>query len=214
MQPRFPGCETKAPQIMQYAISKAEINQLPLLQLSEAVHVVREDSEVEAALTALAQNDLLGFDTETRPAFRKGQHYLPSLLQLAGRDAVYLFQLRKLRDLGPLFSLLEDASLLKAGISIRADQAELQGLHPFEPAGFCDVGKMAKTKGFRNTGLRPLAALLLGQRVGKGAQVTNWARDPLTPRQITYAAIDAWVSRRLYQAVLDAPANPEPKRRR
>ena len=199
---------------MQYAISKAEINQLPLLQFSEAVHVIRKDSELEAALIGLADNDLLGFDIETRPAFRKGQCYLPSLLQLAGREAVYLFQLRRLTDLRPLFALLEDARLLKAGVSIRHDLAELQGLQPFEPAGFCDLGKMAKAKGFRNTGLRPLAALLLGLRVGKGAQVTNWARDQLTPRQITYAAIDAWVSRRLYQAVLDAPVNPEPKIRR
>jgi ribonuclease D len=199
---------------MRYAISKTEINQLPLLQCSVAVHLIREDSELEAALAAVAENDLLGFDTETRPAFRKGQCYSPSLLQLAGCDAVYLFQLRRLTDLGPLFSLLEDERLLKAGISIRADQAALQGLRAFEPAGFCDIGRMARAKGFRNTGLRPLAALLLGQRISKGAQVTNWARDALTPRQIAYAATDAWVSRRLYQAVLDAPTNPEPDSRR
>ena len=143
---------------MQYAISKIEINKLPLLQFSSAIHVIREDCEVEAALGDVGRNDLLGFDIETRPAFRKGQRYRPSLLQLAGRDAVYLFQLRRLTDLGPLFSLLEDANLLKAGVSTRADQAQLQGLHAFEPAGFCDIGHMAKAKGFRNTGLRPLAA--------------------------------------------------------
>ena len=74
-------------QLMRYAISKAEINQLPLLKCSAAVHLVREDSELEEALATVAENDLLGFDTETRPAFRKGQCYPPSLLQLAGSDA-------------------------------------------------------------------------------------------------------------------------------
>lgn len=194
---------------MQYAISKSEINDKSLLEYEGPIHVIRDDADVEAAIADLAGESLLGFDTETRPSFRKGESYLPSLLQLCGEGDPYLFQLQKLSDLKPVFSLLANPEVDKVGVAIRRDVEELKELQSFKPAGFHDVGHMAEKKGFRNTGLRPLTALLLDRRISKGAQVSNWAADELNQKQLVYAATDAWVSRKLYLAMLDATPNPE-----
>ncbi|MCC5848901.1 MAG: 3'-5' exonuclease domain-containing protein 2 [Verrucomicrobia bacterium] len=199
---------------MQYAISKQEINQKPLMEFQGDVRLIREPGEVSGALAeiaeAMATEPILGFDTETRPAFRKGEAYLPSLLQLAVADRAWLFQLKRLGDLGDLFAVLADPAVTKAGVAVSRDVDELRELCVFKPAGFADVGHMAEQRGFRNTGLRPLTALLLDHRISKGAQVSNWAAEQLTDKQIVYAATDAWISRKLYLAVKDLPLrNPD-----
>ncbi|MGA0333879.1 MAG: 3'-5' exonuclease domain-containing protein 2, partial [Kiritimatiellia bacterium] len=167
---------------MQYAITKAEINEKPLLEYSGPYSLIRTDEELEQILPRLEAETLLGFDTETRPAFRKGESYLPSLLQLGGAEEVWMFQIQKIRDLRPLFRILADPAIVKAGVAIQRDVQELRDLQEFEPAGFRDVGKMAEKLRFRNTGLRPLAALLLDGRISKGAQVSNWASDVLSAK--------------------------------
>lgn len=149
-------------------------------------------------LPGIGTEILLGFDTETRPAFRKGESYPPSLLQLAGETHVWLFQLRKLGDVKPLFALLANPEIRKAGVAITRDLEELREVSEFKPEGFQDLGVMAENLGFRNTGLRPLSALLLGGRISKGAQVSNWAADSLSRKQELYAATDAWISRELF----------------
>jgi len=184
---------------MRVSITKDEINEKPLLAYTGKISLVSDETALEAALPDLKKETLLGFDTETRPAFRKGESYLPSLLQLGGESEVWIFQLQKLNDLTALFSVLADPGVLKTGVAIERDVLELKELQAFQPAGFKDVGKMAEKRGFLKTGLRPLAALLLDGRVSKGAQVSNWAADELSEKQITYAATDAWISRRLYQ---------------
>ncbi|MDG4475147.1 3'-5' exonuclease [Thiovibrio frasassiensis] len=179
-------------------MTKEEINTCPIRRWEGAVHVVRTAAEVSQAVRALAEESLLGFDTETRPAYSKGECYLPSLLQLAGESAVYLFQLKHLGLPGPLREILADPKMIKAGVSLAYDLQELHKLARFEPAGFVDLGTLAKEAEIKNHGLRGLAAVLLGFRIAKGAQTTNWARDVLAPAQIQYAATDAWVGRELY----------------
>ena len=61
-----------------------------------------------------------------------------------------------------------------------------------------DLGKLAKRRGLKQTGVRNLAGIFLGARIPKGVTTTNWAARRLTPKQITYAATDAWVCRELY----------------
>ncbi len=190
---------------MQYAIPKAEINEKPLLEYTGQVTLVRDEAELPAALDALRSHGLLGFDTETRPAFRKGERYLPSLLQLAAPDQVWLFQIQRLRDLAPLFAVLADPEIRKVGAATQRDLSELRELLPFKPDNFLDIGHMAEQRGFHQTGLRALAALLLDGRISKGAQVSNWAAEELNDRQITYAATDAWVSLRIYETLKDLP---------
>lgn len=188
---------------MKVTISKAEINEKPLLQYEGPVSVIQTGEELTTALEALEKETLLGFDTETRPAFRKGESYLPSLLQLGGENHVWLFHLQKLNRLTPLFAVLANPDVRKAGVAIDRDLLELKELEDFRPAGFTDIGKLAEEKGCLKTGLRPLAAMLLNGRVSKGAQVSNWAAYPLSRKQITYAATDAWVSRNLYLALTE-----------
>jgi ribonuclease D len=183
---------------MQYSITKTEINEKPLLEYTGPYSLIRDDEALADILPLLEQEKVLGFDTETRPAFRKGESYLPSLLQLGGENHVWMFQLQKLQNLDSLFGVLANPHIIKSGVAIARDLIELRELKDFEPAGFEDVGKLAEKLHFRNTGLRPLSALLLEGRISKGAQVSNWANDVLSPKQETYAATDAWISRKLY----------------
>ena len=181
-----------------HRMTKEEINACPMQRWEGPVHVVRTAEELNRAVHALAQETILGFDTETRPAYHKGESYLPSLLQLAGEKEVFLFQLKPLGLPTPLREILADPKVVKAGVSLAYDLQELHHLAPFKPAGFVDLGTLAKKAEIKNHGLRGLAAVLLGFRIAKGAQTSNWARDILAPNQIQYAATDAWVGRELY----------------
>lgn len=180
-------------------MSREEINRYPIREYRGPVHIVRSGKGLAGAVKALKREAVLGFDIETKPAFRKGESYLPSLLQLAGEKEVYIFQLSRLRLPGLLLDILSDPGIIKAGVSLDYDISELVKLAHFTPAGFADLGEIAKRIGINNHGLRGLAAVLLGFRISKSAQKTNWARERLTPVQVRYAATDAWVGRELYK---------------
>ena len=179
-------------------MNKGEINALPLQRHDGPVEVVSDKKELSRALAALEGERVLGFDTETRPSFRKGEFHQVSLLQLAGEGKVFLFQLRPLGFPEALRALLSHPGLVKTGVSMKDDIKGLQALGRFEPGGVVDLGIKAREAGVQNLGLRGLAAVFLGIRISKGAQVTNWARATLSPAQIIYAATDAWVGREIY----------------
>jgi ribonuclease D len=189
-------------------ISKEDINLLPLGGWEGPVKVVQRVDDLEPALARLARADLLGFDTETRPAFRKGQSFPPSLLQLATADEVFLFQLKHVGLPGALLRLLADPTVVKAGVGLDFDLKSLQELRPFQPRGFVDLARIARQKGIRNNGLRGLAAAVCGIRISKSARTTNWANDLLTPQQIRYAATDAWIGRELFLRLDSLPDRP------
>jgi ribonuclease D len=180
-------------------MSKEEIAKRPIRRYRGRVRVVRDKAALADAVGELRGETLLGFDTETRPAFKKGQSYKPSLIQLAGRKEVFLFQLKHIGLPRSLRRILADPRIVKAGAALDRDVIELTELAPFEPAGFVDLGKAAKEVGLQNHGLRGMVAVLLGFRIPKGAQTSNWSKSDLTPSQITYAATDAWVGRELYR---------------
>jgi ribonuclease D len=181
-------------------MSKDEINACPIKRWTGRISVVQSRDELAAAMRKLTGHTLLGFDTETRPAYKKGESYLPSLLQLASNDEVFIFQLKHLGLAKPLRDILADSTIIKAGVSLDNDIRELKKLSFFKAAGFMDLGNLAKKAGIKNHGLRGLAAVFLGFRISKGMQTSNCAKNVLTPQQIHYAATDAWVGRRLYLA--------------
>jgi ribonuclease D len=187
-------------------MSKEEINTCPMKRWTGTISVVRNRDELNASIARLAGQSLLGFDTETRPAYNKGENYLPALLQLASEEEVFIFQLRHLGLARPLRDILADGSIIKAGVSLDYDIRELKKLGHFKDAGFVDLGKLAKRTGIKNHGLRGLAAVFLGFRLSKKVQTSNWSRDVLTRQQIQYAATDAWVGRSLYLALQKAAA--------
>jgi len=180
-------------------LSKEEINEFPIRRYDGPIHIIRTENELLNAVKILKKETILGFDTETRPAFRKGEHYTPALLQLAGAEDVFLFQLKHTGLPKHLSDILADPNILKAGVSIDYDISELQGLSEFEPEGFIELGDRAKQLGIQNLGLRGLAAVVLGFRISKGASTSNWENNKLSQSQITYAATDAWVGRKLYK---------------
>ena len=186
-------------------ISKEAINELPLGHWQGPVHLIATAEEAVAAAQRCHREQLLGFDTETRPAFRKGQKFMPSLLQLATSEAVFLFQVQASGLVAPLLELLADATITKAGVAPSFDLHSLQELTPFTPAGFVDLSSMARQRGFKNHGLRGLAALVCGIRISKSARTSNWANPILSPQQIRYAATDAWISRKIYLALAALP---------
>lgn len=182
----------------QRTISKEAINALPLMQWTGAIKVLNTEEEFTAATQQLAEASILGFDTETRPSFKKGEYYPTSLLQLASEGCVYLFRLKTATNLQALVPLFESEQIIKTGVAINDDLKALQKLCPFNPKGFVEITQLTAQLAYSSKGLRALAALLLGGRISKAAQVSNWARRELAPKQIQYAATDAWISRQLY----------------
>jgi ribonuclease D len=179
-------------------LSKTEINSLPLRYYNGAIHIIQTAEQAKDACAILIKEKVLGFDTETRPAFKKGQSYLPSLLQLAGTKVVYLFQLSQCGLTDSIIILLSNVNIIKSGVAINQDLTELQQILNFEPAGFVDLGDIARSKGLPHHGLRGLAAYLLKFRISKSGRTSNWSANQLTKKQIKYAATDAWVGRELY----------------
>jgi ribonuclease D len=175
-----------------------EINRLPIAAYEGAVHVVTAQDSLDEAVRALRREAVLGFDTETKPNFKRGENNPLSLVQLAGSRAVYIMQLRHLPSWEPLFELFSDERIIKAGVDIPQDIAKLQERIGGDYKSCVDVSLIAKQAGLKNFSLRGLAAILLGVRIAKGMRVSNWARDMLLPAQIKYAATDAWISRELY----------------
>ena len=153
---------------------------------------------LERAMHDIGQEPVAGFDTETRPAFKVGESYLPSLAQVATARAVYLFQLQREDFAAPMARMFADAKIVKAGVSVADDLKKLKLLFPFEEKCVVDLGLVARSHGVRQTGVRSLAAMFLGLRIPKGTTTSNWAAARLSQQQVAYAATDAWACRELY----------------
>jgi ribonuclease D len=179
-------------------ISKAEINELPLISWEGRIEILTTVEEMATAVEKLKHETVLGFDTETRPTFKKGDYYPPALIQLGTSDCVYLFRISVTKTLAPLLPILESDTILKTGVAIKDDVKELRKMEDFQPGGFVEIADITLKLGYENRGLRALAGLLMQGRISKAAQVSNWARAELDKKQIRYAATDAWISRELY----------------
>jgi len=179
-------------------ITKEEINKLPLARYEGPIHLINKQNEIPAAVKAIRKNKILGFDTETRPVFKKGQSFPTALIQMAGEDAVWLFQLLELEQMDEVIAILEDPDILKVGVALRDDFVKLRELYDFREEGVVDIAGMSQQLDIVNTGLRSLCALFLNFRISKAAQVSNWGRKSLSESQKIYAATDAWASRLLF----------------
>jgi len=179
-------------------LTAEEINTLPLFSYSGRVELVNCENDLAPALALLAEDHVLGFDTETKPSFTRGQLNPPSLLQLAGRHATVLIRLNRVSLPRPAMRILADPDVVKVGVAVADDVRALMSLSSFTPAGFVDLGETARLAGLPASGLRSLAASLLEVRVSKSVRCSNWERGELTNKQVAYAATDAWVSRELF----------------
>jgi ribonuclease D len=189
---------TALPEEIQRRIQHAEMMELPIRRYGGPALLVAAPGELERALHDIRQESVIGFDTETRPAFRKGESYLPCLAQIATARAVYLFQIQRQDFSAPLAEMLGSERMVKAGVSLADDLRNLRKLFDFAEQKIVDVGSVARRHGLKQTGVRNLAGIFLGFRIPKGTKTSNWAVATLSPQQITYAATDAWACRELY----------------
>ena len=181
-------------------LSKNEINSLPQIKFNGDVEVLSSNDNVQAAVNYLMNYELIGFDTETKPTFVKGPLNPPSIMQLACIDKVYIFQLDNESLYKKLFPILSNENITKCGVSVDRDLIELMYLSPFDPLSFVDLGNIARDNDVPHHGLRGLVAMFLKHRISKGAQISDWSKTVLSQSQITYAATDAWISLKLFEA--------------
>lgn len=179
-------------------LDKAQIAALPLGWFPGRIQVADSPEAVAAALTALDGAGVLGLDTETRPAFKRGERYPVALLQLASADQAVLVQLHWAGLPPPLREVLESERIVKAAQAPADELRSLRGVYGVSPRGVVDVGRMVRDAGYKPSSVRGQAAHFLGIRISKGAQVSNWAGRRLTSAQQRYAATDAWVCRQSY----------------
>jgi ribonuclease D len=179
-------------------ISKEEIIDFPLEKYTGEIVLIQKRSHAEKAIAEIKQCDIIGMDTETRPAFKRGVSYPVSLIQLATDKKVYLFRLLKTGPLQGIADILEDKSKTKIGVAPGDDMKDLNKSIRFKPQNIIDLNKLALQNGFESIGAKKLSALVLGFRISKAQQVSNWEAEKLTHAQIDYAATDAWICREIY----------------
>lgn len=187
------------PHFSKTTITNEEINALPLGAFDGKVHVITSANKLHQIFTEINQHRVVGFDTETKPVFVRGQQNKVALMQIAIPGNVFLIRLNKTGLQPEIISFLENENVLKAGVALRDDVKALQRLKKFTPQGITELADMAKQAGLQEEGVKKLTGLLLGFRVSKAAQTSNWEAPELNEKQISYAATDAWVCLEIYK---------------
>ncbi len=180
------------------SITKQEINELPLFKYEGKLVVAADTQQINKAIFEIEQFDLVGFDTETKPTFKKGEFNHVALIQIAVPDRVYLLRIQHYGITTPLQNFLSNERITKVGIALDDDIIALNKRKKFDAKGFVDLNKIAPTLGIENIGARNLSALLLNARISKNQQVSNWENPRLTTPQLKYAATDAWICLEMY----------------
>lgn len=184
---------------MKKHITKEEIKELPRQYFEGDIFVVDQQDQVESAVEHLQQFDALGFDTESRPSFKKGQRNGVALMQVATGQRAFLFRLNKIHLSDSLVDLLEDASIKKIGVALKDDLQSLKKLRDFAPGGFLDLQEYVSYFGIESYSLRKLSAIVLNIKISKRQQLSNWECDNLKDGQLRYAATDAWAPLKIYE---------------
>lgn len=186
--------------IMNYQnnITNEDIDKLKTSYFNGIIHIISNKKNILTAVQSLRQHDVIGFDTETRPSFKKGQIHKLALIQLAIPGEVFIFRINKVGFTDELIELFEDENILKVGVSIRDDLKKLSQMRKFRPQGFLELQNYSDSFHIESNSLKKLAAIVLGIRVSKSQRLTNWEAPELTEAQLIYAATDAWACLKIY----------------
>jgi ribonuclease D len=190
--------ETNSQHLFPDEISDEELRSYSCRSFGGEIVLVDTIERFREVLPELRRDRVYGFDTETRPAFRKGQKNRVALLQLSTANRAYLFRLNLIGLPAGLAEILSDHNVVKAGVAIHDDIKLLQSRQQFVPGGFIDLQPVAVENGIKNLGLKKLAAIFLGFRISKKQQVTDWEAATLSEAQMIYAATDAWICHEIY----------------
>ncbi len=183
----------------QRTITDEEVSKLEPLQFDGRIHLITSDKQIRSAVNFLQSQKVIGFDTESKPTFKKRQRRNKvALLQLATHDVAFLFRLHYLTDYQSIFSILSAPSIMKVGVAVNGDFKELNRLENFTPANFLELQKYIKNFEIENISLKKMAAIVLGGKVSKRQQRSNWETPVLSEAQLRYAATDAWASLKIY----------------
>ena len=166
------------------------------------IHLITTDQQLLSFSDELMKQKIFGFDTETRPAFKKGVVYQVALLQLATDTDAYVIRLHGISQVVVLKNIFENPEVIKVGVAIRDDIKQLQKKFMFTPNNFIELQELAKVKKLNNLGLKGMTDEVLQATITKGPKTTNWEAAELTDRQIMYAATDAWIGLKLYQKLI------------
>ena len=192
------------------SISTEELGKLEYASFPGRIHVIDSvGAEFNRAIAYLRSQKIIGFDTETRPCFGPNQpRYGVSLLQLSGPEKAYLFRVKDMGMHRRLCNLLADKRIIKVGAAIHDDIRGLQKLRDFQADGFVDLQKIVADYGIRDKSVKKMTAIILGFRISKTQQLSNWEADTLSESQCKYAATDAWVCREMYLKLMRSEKNP------
>lgn len=182
-------------------IDNTEVNALPYISFTGEIISISTKEQATEVAKALFHERVLGFDTETKPRFSSGRMFKPALLQLATNERAYLFHLKKTGLPQALVELLSNARIVKVGAAVRDDIAGLQRYVSFTPGSFVDLQDMVGEYGIVDKSIKKLTAIVLGKKVSKSQQITNWEAYPLSEAQTLYAATDAYVCLKMYNTL-------------
>ena len=181
------------------SITKEELIDLPLKWFEGEIFVIDSYEKARKAADILSVQRVVGFDTETRPSFKKGEVNKVALLQLATHEQAFLFRINKIGLPPEIRNILTNPEIIKTGVAIRDDIKGLQKIHKFKPEGFIELQDYARNLGIQNFSLKKLTAIVCGFRISKSQQLSNWDAETLTDVQIKYAATDAWAALEIFK---------------
>ncbi len=183
---------------MGLTITKEQIAELPVEKFMGRIVVVDHEEKIADALNYLSVQQALGFDTETKPAFKRGQVHKVALLQLATQEACFLFRLNKIGYPDELEAIMVNPAIRKIGLSLRDDFAAINKRSARKPENFIDLQVFVDKFGIEDNSLQKIYAILFGKKISKSQRLSNWEAPELTLAQQSYAAIDAWACLRIY----------------
>ena len=182
---------------------------MPRAVFEGRIFVITTERDADKAVEYLLTQPILGIDTETRPAFRKGKQYKVALLQVSTYDTCFLFRLNNTGMTKSIIRLLEDESIPKIGLSLHDDIISLHKRAEFKPGNFIDLQKHVGEIGVEDLSLQKLYANFFGLKISKAQRLTNWEADILTDKQKVYAATDAWACIKLYDELMRLERNKD-----
>lgn len=193
---------------MNLIIDKKTITDMPVARFNGRTLVIDNAADALQAVAYLAKQSMLGFDTETRPAFHRGQHHKVALIQLATNDECFLFRINKTGLTQPLVALLQNPDVLKIGLSTKDDFHGLNKISPCTPQGVIELQNYVKEFHIADQSLQKIYAIIFGEHITKGQRLTNWEAPELTQSQIDYASLDAWACLHIYRHLSDGHFDP------
>ena len=190
--------------IFQNEISKEEVAELELIQYEGPIQVIDTEEALDREIDRIARQPVLGFDTETRPSFKKGKTYPTALIQLSTLEKAWILRVNRTGYPEKLLNMLTEETPLKIGLGLQDDLRRLRADFRFEPGGFLDLQNYVQAFKIDEKGLKKISGIVLNRRISKSQQVSNWDAEVLTEAQLRYAATDAWICLMIYNRLRES----------